>query len=147
MTTQSNNQPCPRCGRWKVRGVTVDALFVQGGKILLMKRKENPYAGFWALPGGWLEQGQTTDGAALDEAWQETRIRGYNKRLVGVFDDPKRHPEQAISIAWAFDVKGSSVPSIGDPKEVEAVEWWPLNNLPPLAFDHAKIIATYLSRR
>lgn len=112
-----------------------------------MKRKEEPFAGYWALPGGYLEKGQTTIEAALAEAWQETRIRGRKPKLVGIFDDPSRHPNQAISIAYAFEVEGNDVPSIGDPKEVEAVEWWDLRKLPKLAFDHAKIIAVYRKMR
>jgi len=147
VTTVPDDQPCPHCGRWNNRAVTVDALFFEGDNILLMKRKENPFAGYWALPGGYLEKNQTTTEAALAEAWQEARMRGRNPRLVGIFDKPERHPQQAISIAWAFDSGPGSVPSVGDPKEVEAVAWWPLNGLPPLAFDHAEIIATWLARR
>lgn len=111
-----------------------------------MERKEEPFAGFWALPGGYLEKGQTTIEAALAEAWQEARMRGRNPQLVGIFDKPERHPQQAISIAWAFEDDGSS-PSVGDPKEVGAVEWWPLGALPRLAFDHTEIIATYLAQQ
>lgn len=146
MANIPDDKPCSH-GRWKNRAVTVDAVCVHKGKILLMKRKEDPFAGYWALPGGYLEFGQTLVVAALAEMWQEARIRGRKPRLVGIFDEPSRHPEQAISIAYAFEVVGDTGPSVGDPKEVEAVEWWDLRKLPRLAFDHHKIIARYLTMR
>ncbi|HET6747363.1 MAG TPA: NUDIX domain-containing protein [Candidatus Saccharimonadales bacterium] len=95
-----DDQQCSHCGRWKNRGVTVDALLIWRGQILLMERAEEPYQGYLALPGGWLETDHpSTAFTAALELLQETGVKGINPTLVGVFDNPERHPEQAISIA------------------------------------------------
>ncbi len=146
MTTALENELCPRCGQRDNRAVTVTAVFVRHGKILLTKREEEPHAGHWSLLSGYVEKGQTTVQAAIAGSWEKARMYGQNPVLIGVFDDPGRHPKQEISVAYAFAADDGAHFSTGDPREAE-VGWFDPHSLPPLAFDHAKIIATLVARQ
>lgn len=117
--------------------VAVDvAIFTPGG-IVLVKRKNEPFKDYWALPGGFVEYGEKVEDAARREVLEETGLEVELKGLVGVYSDPRRDPRgHVISIAfWAVPKGGVLAPS-SDASEVEVFE-----KLPELiAFDHKKII-------
>lgn len=120
-----------------MRPTTVDAVVVDGGRVLLVKRRFDPFKGRWALPGGFVEEGETVENAAKREAFEETGIKVKLVKFVGVYSDPKRDSRGTISVA--FLAKPLSKKIKGD-VEVEDVKWFSLDELPSIAFDHAKII-------
>jgi ADP-ribose pyrophosphatase YjhB (NUDIX family) len=136
-----DDQQCPHCGRFKNRGLSSEAIIVRDGKILLGKRKFEPYKGYWGTFGGFVEWDETTEQALARETEEETGLTVTSSKLIGVYSDPKRDPRQAVCVAYAVQTTGEPRP--GD--DIEAVKWVPLDSLPDdLPFDHARIIADYL---
>ncbi|KAA0009251.1 MAG: NUDIX hydrolase [Thermoplasmata archaeon] len=121
----------------KKPSITVDGVIIKNGKILLVKRKNEPFKGRWALPGGFVEYGETVEKAVLREVKEETGMDAKIKKLVGVYSDPARDPRgHTISIVFLLEGEGDAI--AGD-DAIEA-KFFDLNELPPLAFDHEKII-------
>ncbi|MCD6573183.1 MAG: NUDIX hydrolase [Thermoplasmata archaeon] len=121
----------------KKPSITVDGVIIKNGKILLVKRKNEPFKGKWALPGGFVEYGETVEKAVLREVKEETGMDAKIKKLVGVYSDPARDPRgHTISIVFLLEGEGDAI--AGD-DAIEA-KFFDLNELPPLAFDHEKII-------
>jgi 8-oxo-dGTP diphosphatase len=111
-------------------------------RILLIRRARAPYAGAWALPGGFIEAGETIEAGAARELREETGLTVSGARQVGAFGDPGRDPRGwVVSVAFAVLVDpGLTAQAIaGD--DAATLAWWPLDALPTLAFDHARIIA------
>lgn len=118
--------------------VTVDILLEDKGKILLVKRAFPPFKGKWALPGGYIEYGETAEKAAAREAKEETGLDVEIVGLVGVYSDPKRDPRgHQITIAYKARKKGGKIKKS---KETKEARMWDITGLPKLAFDHSKII-------
>lgn len=125
--------------------MTVDAVACSHNRVLLVRRACKPFVGYWALPGGHLDANETAAEAALRELQEETGLTGSSPRLIGIFDDPNRHPRQSVAIAYAVTVP--YVPD-GDPQttaqpgEVQEIMWASLTTLDDLhiAFDHRRII-------
>jgi ADP-ribose pyrophosphatase YjhB (NUDIX family) len=133
-----NNEPCQECGRYINRGVSVDAVIIKDGKILLIKRGREPFMGYWALPGGYVEWDESAEESVVREVAEEVGVNVDSWRLIGVYSAPDRHPKQVINIAFAVKVSGH--PQAGD--DALELKWYPLNDLPiQLAFDHKKIIS------
>jgi len=107
-----------------------------------MLRAQEPFKGYPALPGGYLDDDEQTHVAAAREVKEETGVvvDPSHAFLIGVFDHPARHPEQAISIAWLFRVEGRPEARVVDPEEVLDVRWVPRLQLPQLAFDHRRMV-------
>ncbi len=116
----------------------VDGVLIKDENVLLIKRGHSPYEGKWALPGGFVEYGETTENAVTREFQEETGLSVTIDRLVGVYSDPKRDPRgHNISITYLLsNPKGE--PKGGD--DAKEAKWWPIDNLPELAFDHEKIL-------
>ena len=113
-------------------------------KVLLVRRGGEPYKGFWAFPGGFLQLTETAKEGALRELREETGLEAAAIGELGVFSDPDRDPrERVITIAYYALVKPSEV--IGGDDADEAV-WFPVDNLPELAFDHDKIFEAAMER-
>jgi 8-oxo-dGTP diphosphatase len=122
---------------------TVDAVIMMGaGKIVLIKRGNPPFKGMWALPGGFVECGETVEEAAIREAKEETGLNVGIIRLLGVYSDPKRDP-RGPTVGTVFICKriDGNLKADTDAKEVKE---FPITDLPPLAFDHAKIVSDAL---
>ena len=119
--------------------LTVDAAIVEDGRIVLIKRNNPPFKGHWALPGGFVDVGETVEEACVREAKEETSLDVDIVRLVGVYSDPKRDPRgHTVSVVFLCRRKGGVLKGADDAKEAQ---WFGLDNLPKLAFDHAKIVA------
>lgn len=125
----------------KTPALTVDCvIFDPVGRVLLVRRKNEPFAGSHALPGGFVEIGETIEAACRREVREEAGVELGELTLVGVYSDPKRDPRgHTVSIAYATVLPDAAVPRAGsDAASAEWVtEWRSLR----LAFDHARIIA------
>lgn len=130
--------------------LTVDAVVfgrAPGGlQLLLVRRKKPPFAGSWALPGGFLELDETLERAALRELEEETGIRLEALEQLRAFDAIDRDPrERVIGIAhFALVDVAQHTPRAGD--DASEAAWFRLDALPELAFDHAQIIAVARAR-
>jgi len=123
--------------------VAVDAVIrFKKGSIVLIRRKNPPFKGEFALPGGFVEVGETVEDACIREAYEETNIRVTIKKLIGVFSSPNRDPRgHNISIAFLCEpLTGSEKPLAKDDAEsLEIVNFTDISSL-QLAFDHKDII-------
>ena len=121
--------------------LVVDAIVLIDNKIVLVKRKYPPFAGYWAIPGGKVDMEETTEQTALRELKEETGIEGEIISLVGVFSALERDPRKR-SVCICYHCKAKN-PPLKSTEEAEEVKLFPLDQLPDLAFDHKKIISTY----
>ena len=123
--------------------VAVDALILyQQNSIVLIRRKNPPFKGELALPGGFVDIGETVEQACVREAYEETNINVKILNLIGVFSDPKRDPRgHNISIAFlCVPVSENENPRAkDDARSLEIVSLDKLKDL-KLAFDHIEII-------
>lgn len=118
--------------------LAVDAVVIKEGKILLVKRKNEPYKGMFALPGGFVEYGEKTEEAVLRELKEETGMKGRIKRLVGVFSDPERDPRgHVVSIAYLVEPVSEGIKAGDDAADCK---WIKIDDIRDLAFDHREII-------
>lgn len=138
----NHSEPCPDCGRFANRGLTIDAVIIKDGKLLLVKRGAEPFKGFWATPGGFVEWDETVEDAVAREVKEETGLTVKRTKLVGVFSSPSRHPKQVITIFYLAETEDGTAIA-GD--DADDVQWFALDNLPEqLAFDHEQLIAASL---
>ncbi|MGW2594794.1 NUDIX domain-containing protein [Streptomyces sp. NPDC001515] len=110
--------------------------------VLLIQRGWAPHKGMWALPGGHVDTGETSLAAAVRELAEEAAVYAAPDELaqIGVFDQPGRDPRgRYVTVAYHLTVIPGTPIKAGD--DATNAQWWPLTNLPPLAFDHADIIA------
>ena len=122
--------------------VAVDGIVEEDNKILLIKRKNNPFKNCFALPGGFVECGETVENAVVREVYEETGLITKVKGLLGVYSSPDRDPRgHVISIVFILDIVEGNLKAGDDAKEAK---FFDINNLPKLAFDHKKIIEDYL---
>ena len=134
---------CPKCGA-QVKAYrnplpTVDIIIELPDGIVLIERKNEPYG--WALPGGFVDYGESLEEAAMREAREETSLEIHNLRLVGCYSDPQRDPRQH-SISTVFAANAVGVPMAAD--DAAAVAVFTLADLPQvLCFDHTRIISDY----
>jgi 8-oxo-dGTP diphosphatase len=135
--------PCPHCGRYICRSATVDAVVMDQEKVLLIRRSNEPYKGYWALPGGYMDLDETAGEACLRELKEETGLDARTMDFIGEFSNPGRHPEQCISLSFLVS-EWQNEPKAGD--DAAEAEWFSLDRLPPnIAFDHQKIIECALA--
>lgn len=129
--------------RWPRASVTADAvLFAErDGQtyVLLIQRGNDPYKGYWAFPGGFLEMDETVARCAERELEEETGIVLTGMQLVGIYSDVERDPRGRV-ITAAYTAM-TTMPEAIAADDAAAAKWWPLNELPPLAFDLDKILA------
>jgi 8-oxo-dGTP diphosphatase len=121
--------------------VTADSVVVKDStnEILLIKRKNDPFKGYWALPGGFLDFNEDLEVGAIRELEEETQVKLDSMKQVGAFGKPNRDPRNHIvSVAYYAEVDDSINPIASD--DALEVSWFPLDNLPQLAFDHSDII-------
>ena len=123
--------------------LTVDALIYSEGQIVLIRRKNPPYQDCWALPGGFVDVGETVEEACVREMKEETSLDVELVRQLGAYSAPDRDPRHhAISVVFLARAKGE--PEAKD--DAQGVGVFTEKNLPsPLAFDHEKIVAAYFA--
>lgn len=112
------------------------------GHVLLIERGWPPFKGQWALPGGHVDRGETSRAAAARELAEEAGVYAAPDELdqLGVWDQPDRDPRgRYVTVAYHLTVLPGTEIEAGD--DATNAQWWPLSDLPPLAFDHAAILA------
>ncbi len=138
------------CYEYERPAVTVDAVlfgFSEASlKVLLIKRGIEPFKGKWALPGGFIQMQETAEEGVNRIMKKETNLEGVFMEQLYTFSETDRDPrERIISIAYFALVKQDDYMAQAGVDETSA-EWFSINELPSLAFDHEKIIRTALYR-
>jgi 8-oxo-dGTP diphosphatase len=127
--------------------IGVEVLVKKNGKILFGKRLAK--AGFheWGLPGGHLEYGESLEGGAKRELWEETGLTADKLEFVNITNDP-RPDGHYIHLAFAFEADGlSQEPQVMEPDKCEKWEWFSPEKLPePLFFGHKKLLLAVLKK-
>jgi 8-oxo-dGTP diphosphatase len=120
--------------------IVVFAIREQELRLLLIRRRDEPYRGMWALPGGFLEIDEEIETCAKRELEEETGLCYLYLEQLYTFGRPDRDPrERVISVAYfALVSPDTPEPRAGD--DARELAWFPLSELPPLAFDHREII-------
>jgi 8-oxo-dGTP diphosphatase len=126
--------------------LTVDVAVLTAAEVpsvLLVQRDNPPFAGGWALPGGFVDEHERVGDAAPRELAEETGLRVEELQLLGVYDTPGRDPRGwTISVVYVARVPGETAVAGGD--DARDARWFVTDRLPELAFDHALIIADAL---
>jgi len=129
--------------------LTVDVVALAGdpvASVLLIERANDPFLGSWALPGGFVEPGERVPAAAARELHEETGLAASpaSLELLGVYDTPGRDPRgQTVSVVYVLRAERELPARGGD--DASRASWFALDALPPLAFDHALVIADAVS--
>lgn len=134
---------CPHCGGevkvYRNPIPTADIIIRVGNGVVLIKRQNPPHG--WALPGGFIDYGESAEEAAAREAREETSLEVSKLSLFGVYSAPDRDPRHhTLTVVFSADAKGT--PKAGD--DAADIGIFDRNNLPAqIAFDHAKILQDY----
>jgi 8-oxo-dGTP diphosphatase len=117
--------------------LAVDCIILFEGGVVLIKRENPPFQGCYALPGGFVEIGESIEDAVIREALEETGLDIELLRLVGVYSDPRRDPRgHVVSICYLSRGMGK----LASGSDAMSEEVFGLDSLPELAFDHRKMI-------
>lgn len=113
---------------------------------LLIRRSHPPYAGRWAFPGGFVEPGESPLQGARRELEEEAGVSGVRLEQLGAYGDPGRDPRGwVVSVAhWGLCPPGKGRARAGS--DAGEARWFALNRLPPLAFDHRKMLKAALGK-
>ena len=115
-------------------------MIIERSSVLLIKRKNQPYKGLWALPGGFVECGETVENAAIRETKEETGIHIELGSLVGVYSDPDRDPRwHVVTICFLGNKIGGTLKSATDAEDARYFDFDEISKI-HLAFDHKKIL-------
>ncbi len=122
---------------------TVDIIIERGDRIVLIERANAPYG--WALPGGFVDEGERVERAAIREAREETQLEVTLIALLYVYSDPSRDPRKhTLSVVFIARAEGEAKAA----DDAKALRWVDPRALPePMCFDHAQIIADYVRWR
>ena len=115
-------------------------------QVLLVKRGVPPFEGQYAIPGGFIREGESLEEAALRELYEEAGVRNVFLEQLYTFGDPKRDPRgRVITVAYYALIASDKLSLVAGADAAEA-QWFPVNNLPPLAFDHRSILDYAIER-
>ena len=136
---------CPKCGHpvevFRNPALTVDIIIQLEEGIVLIERKNPPYG--WALPGGFVDYGESLEVAALREAKEETGVDLVDLKQFRAYSDPARDPRQH-TVTVVFTANGRGEPKAAD--DANRLQVFSLDRLPTaLAFDHDTILVDYLA--
>ena len=115
-------------------------------QVLLVKRGVPPFEGQFAIPGGFIREDESLEEAALRELYEETGVRNVFLEQLYTFGDPKRDPRgRVVTVAYYALIASDKLSLVAGADAAEA-QWFPTNELPPLAFDHKSILEYALER-
>ena len=113
-------------------------------KVLLIQRSIDPFKGCWAFPGGFMDMDETTEQCAIRELEEETRLRLSDVHQIGAYSKVDRDPRgRTITVAY-LAIVDEPIAVTGQDDAAKA-EWFPIDALPPLAFDHEDIMGDAIS--
>jgi len=125
--------------------VTVDAIVFrptsnQSYEVLLIQRKNEPFKGLWAFPGGFVDENEDPDLSVHRELEEETKITGQEFQQLGFWGRPGRDPRgHTVSLVyWGISEDPTLQATAAD--DAQKAEWFPIDELPELAFDHGEIM-------
>ena len=121
--------------------ITVDAIILfNKGSVVLIKRKNPPYKDYWAIPGGFVELGETIENAVLREAKEETSLDIEIIKTLNIYSDPNRDPRgHIITVAFICKTIGGTLKANSDAKDIKVFNKDSIKKI-NLAFDHKKIL-------
>ena len=133
--------------------LTADVVAVHGLAgtrcVLLVRRARDPFRGMWALPGGFADEYEPLELAAARELAEETSVvlPQPPSDIVGVYAQRGRDPRGwTVTVAYVADLGHETRPEPAGGDDAAEARWWPVDDLPPLAFDHDRIIADALAQ-
>jgi len=132
--------------------IAVDAIVFgynkeDGVRLLLIKRKYNPFKGEWAIPGGFVLDNESLEDAVERELQEETGVKINYLEQLYTFGKPDRDPRRRIiSVAYFGLVKSSQFEKLNAATDAEEAQWFNINELPKLAFDHQEILKMAIER-
>lgn len=131
--------------KWRNPFPTVDIIIYRPPDGLVLIERGNPPYG-WALPGGFIDYGESAEQAALREAREETGLVVQLTGLLGVYSDPERDPRfHTLSVVFTASIAGQVLPCAGD--DARQARFFTLDALPAvMAFDHGKIVQDFIDR-
>ena len=109
-----------------------------GLSVLLIERVNEPFKGCWAFPGGFMDMDEDAEACAIRELKEETGLEIMSMKQVGAFTEVNRDPRgRTVSIAFYAVIEKSEVKGSDDAAQAK---WFPIDSIPPLAFDHEEIL-------
>ena len=138
------------CYEYPRPAVTADIIVIKitdnQREVLLIERKHPPFEGMWALPGGFLDMDETLEVTALRELQEETGITGIELEQFHTFSKVDRDPRhRTITTTFiGYTDENTPEPEAGD--DAANTRWFPLHDLPPLAFDHGEVMEMVKSK-
>ncbi|MGD9505286.1 MAG: NUDIX domain-containing protein [Syntrophobacteraceae bacterium] len=145
--TVKDSITCPKCGAtvtvYRNPLLTVDIIIEMGEQgVVLIKRKNPPHG--WAIPGGFVDYGESLEAAASREAGEETGLELEELRQFRAYSDPDRDP-RSHTVSVVFTARGRGIPKAAD--DAGDIGVFRPDALPqPLAFDHERILADYFAQ-
>lgn len=115
-------------------------------QVLLVKRGVPPFQSQHAIPGGFIHEGESLEDAALRELREETGVRNVYLEQLYSFGDPGRDPRGRVITVAYFALMASDKHMLIAGSDAAAAAWFPVSNLPPLAFDHPRILGYAVER-
>jgi 8-oxo-dGTP diphosphatase len=142
MTKYTYDYPMP--------SVTVDAVIICCGHVLLIRRRDDPFKDHWALPGGYMNIGETLRQAVVREVLEETAldISQYEIQEVGPFDSVCRDSRgRVISFAYSVIIPLRAIPAAKAGDDAKELDWFLIEECSEIAFDHSIIIEQAVKKR
>ena len=119
----------------------VDGIVERDDKLLLVRRKKDPFKGSLSFPGGKVDEGEKVEDALKRELKEETNFDIEPTDILGVYSDPSRDPRgHRVSITFIATIKSGDAKAADD---AESIVWLPINEQQDLDFDHNKILNAY----
>ena len=142
--------PGARNGQFTGHAIAVDVVLftIQSGtlKVLLLKRQDAPHRGAWVLPGGLVGPEESVDAAALRELQEATTIGNIYLEQLYTFGDPDRSPRGRVTTVSYYALLNWQQVQLKAQQRVSEARWSPVRRLPPMAFDHQRIVGYALER-
>src|SRR3989337_4118661 len=132
--------------------LTVDMVVFswQAGKlyVLLVQRGAQPFAGEWALPGGFVNIDEPLEAATAGELAEETGLTGMDLEQLHTYGEPQRDPRGRVgTVAYRALLPSSAALDVHGADDAAQARWFPIDDLPQLAFDHSQIVSDAVRRQ